>query len=575
MKRLIITLFSLLVGVLFLQPLDAQIMLRATLDGSQAGTASPAHATMFGQFGSNFRTMSYNITYANLQASFLAAHFHFAPTGAVIHPITFVGNTAKGSWDIPDTLLKYFFKGEIYINIHSDRYPGGEIRGTVIPSQTLFTIALDSTGTGSNSTAMGTGWLWVRPDTVPTLEYDITWAGLSAPYLAMHFHEAPSGIVIHPLSTPDSASTTGTWSNYPDSIISLLFRDRLYVNVHSTAHAGGEIRGFVNPVGVLSFAAAVDGIQSGTGSSGEGTAWAVLDSNFSVFRYSITYAKLEGTYLASHFHTAVDQSVIHPIAFNGETATGTWSGFTDANLQDFVRGRVYVNIHSSVAPGGEISGRMHYYDGIFATTLDGLQAGTGSPAMGTAWAHFGSSTDTLEYRLTFNGLTSPFLASHFHLAPSGVIVLPLSVPDSANSAGAWVPADSILAELVRGNIYVNVHSDAFPGGEIRGTFNGEPSSLAEVQQPTASIPANYRLDQNFPNPFNPTTVITYRIPVKSQVSLKVYDILGRLAATLIEGEQAAGEHQVTFDARLLSSGMYFYRLSAGSFSQIKKMVLLK
>ncbi|MBK9096854.1 MAG: T9SS type A sorting domain-containing protein [bacterium] len=86
---------------------------------------------------------------------------------------------------------------------------------------------------------------------------------------------------------------------------------------------------------------------------------------------------------------------------------------------------------------------------------------------------------------------------------------------------------------------------------------------------------NYKLFQNYPNPFNPNTVIGYQLSVISNVTLKVYDVLGNEIATLVNEEKLAGTYEVNFDAAGLPSGLYLYKLSAGDMFQIKKMVLLK
>jgi len=84
------------------------------------------------------------------------------------------------------------------------------------------------------------------------------------------------------------------------------------------------------------------------------------------------------------------------------------------------------------------------------------------------------------------------------------------------------------------------------------------------------------LEQNYPNPFNPSTVINYQFPVASNVSLKVFDVLGNEIATLDDEEKPAGTYSVKFRTQnlQLSSGIYFYRLQAGSFTETKKMILL-
>ncbi len=89
------------------------------------------------------------------------------------------------------------------------------------------------------------------------------------------------------------------------------------------------------------------------------------------------------------------------------------------------------------------------------------------------------------------------------------------------------------------------------------------------------VPMEYTLYQNYPNPFNPSTIISYQLPVSSKVVLKIYDLLGREVATLVDDRQHAGNYSVKFNAGSLSSGIYFYRLVAGGFIQVKKLVLLK
>ena len=91
----------------------------------------------------------------------------------------------------------------------------------------------------------------------------------------------------------------------------------------------------------------------------------------------------------------------------------------------------------------------------------------------------------------------------------------------------------------------------------------------------ASIPVNFKLHDNYPNPFNPSTNIQYDLPVASDVSIKVYDIQGRMIANISKGKQTAGTYTHRFDAGSLASGMYIYRIEAGSFVATKKMMLIK
>lgn len=104
-------------------------------------------------------------------------------------------------------------------------------------------------------------------------------------------------------------------------------------------------------------------------------------------------------------------------------------------------------------------------------------------------------------------------------------------------------------------------------------FNSPTTGVAEDL--ATVVPHTYRLEQNYPNPFNPTTVIGYSLPVSNHVNLTVYDMLGREVTRLVNGVQPAGEHQVTFDAYRLATGVYFYRIQAGQFSDTRKLLLIK
>jgi hypothetical protein len=105
-----------------------------------------------------------------------------------------------------------------------------------------------------------------------------------------------------------------------------------------------------------------------------------------------------------------------------------------------------------------------------------------------------------------------------------------------------------------------------------GAYEFQGVTSVELQD---DVPGEFVLLQNYPNPFNPITNIEYKVVNNESVSLKVYDILGREVTTLVNEEQPAGNYDVTFNASGLSSGVYFYSLKAGNFTETKKMVVLK
>ena len=101
----------------------------------------------------------------------------------------------------------------------------------------------------------------------------------------------------------------------------------------------------------------------------------------------------------------------------------------------------------------------------------------------------------------------------------------------------------------------------------------EPVGIGE--KGNMSLPNRYMLEQNYPNPFNPVTTIGYALPKSGEVTLIVYNLRGKEIASLVDGKQPAGNHEVTWDASNVASGIYFYQLQAGDFVQTRKMVLLK
>jgi hypothetical protein len=105
-------------------------------------------------------------------------------------------------------------------------------------------------------------------------------------------------------------------------------------------------------------------------------------------------------------------------------------------------------------------------------------------------------------------------------------------------------------------------------------FDGKIEISKELEV-NFNSPQKYSLAQNYPNPFNPSTVISYSLPSSTNVKLIVYNTLGQNVRILENGFKNAGKYSINFDASHLPSGIYFYKLEAGGFSQINKMILLK
>ena len=123
---------------------------------------------------------------------------------------------------------------------------------------------------------------------------------------------------------------------------------------------------------------------------------------------------------------------------------------------------------------------------------------------------------------------------------------------------------------------IRIYNRALTTVEVQTLYHeGGWIATTSVASRHTTVANGYELSQNYPNPFNPTTTISYDLPKMTQVTLKIFDMLGREVATLINEQKQPGSYQVAFDGSRLASGVYFYRMEAGSFVQTKKLVVLK
>jgi len=137
---------------------------------------------------------------------------------------------------------------------------------------------------------------------------------------------------------------------------------------------------------------------------------------------------------------------------------------------------------------------------------------------------------------------------------------PLSVYNGTEVHGKWI-------------LKVNDQAGSDTGHVERYCLNVIYNAILAVNN--NQLPVKFELGQNYPNPFNPVTTIKYSVPRQSLVKLVIYDILGREVKTLVNEMRTAGTYEAVFDASQISSGVYFYRMESGDFTDVKKLVILK
>lgn len=254
-----------------------------------------------------------------------------------------------------------------------------------------------------------------------------------------------------------------------------------------------------------------------------------------------------------------------------------YSPDSDADFIDFWATNDTNNLYLSYQVAGSIDASKYYYHIFIDVDDDPTNGKTGyvyndSALIGAEYMVENSSFD--KYNGTGGADWSWVAASGMEKADTAgrtELSIPLSVlfQNDSNSSAA------LFFQINQASSPYSTMDLAPESYKIQCYVYKIKEGVASLEHQGIGSPSIYSLSQNYPNPFNPTTVISYQLPVSSDVTLKVYDILGREVATLINGKQNAGYRNVAFNAGNLPSGVYFYRLEAGTYSATKKLLLLK
>jgi hypothetical protein len=145
---------------------------------------------------------------------------------------------------------------------------------------------------------------------------------------------------------------------------------------------------------------------------------------------------------------------------------------------------------------------------------------------------------------------------------------------STNNGSSWTDISTGAPSVTVLSFAFDTNGFAYIGSEGMGLYRST-ESITSVGDITNGSPMKYTLEHAYPNPFNPMTTIRYQLPIQSHVTLKIFDILGRDVATLVDDIEEPGYKSVRFNAQDLASGVYYYRIKAGNYCETKILLLIK
>jgi hypothetical protein len=468
------------------------------LEANEAANPPYTGAAGFGKFLFNpaTRQLSYEVRFTGV-VSVTASHIHRSSGLGVSGPVvvnfmapgTFVtpADVLSGTATLSPALVDDLFAGRLYVNTHTPALPAGNIRGQIWPRQSTRSFAAQLSGSFEvppvQSTGSGLALVGVN-DKADQVFWNLSISGIETPTVA-HIHEnvfGANGPVVFDLlagaALTNGIPVTGSAPISPSQFARLL-EGRYYVNVHSGAYSGGELRGQLRPLFDVR-EAALSGANEVPPLVPSGLGRAIFDVNNATGQvvYGIAVTDVPSATMA-HIHSGtvgVNGGVLVNLLGPGQALdpatplTGS-AVVTDPVLRErMYDNSLYVNIHSVANPTGEMRGQIGAPARFltYRATLSGLNEvpPVTTTARGAAYFTIDTRTNELTFKVSTEGITPTAMHIHtgtagvnggvaFSLAPTGTVTLNAAQFDALNSQG----------------FYVNVHSTANPGGELRGQIN--------------------------------------------------------------------------------------------------------
>jgi hypothetical protein len=354
-----------------------------------------------------------------------------------------------------------------------------------------------------DTAAIGFAVFVLSPDHA-RLTFHIEYANLRGAETAARIHSGAvdsNGEIVFEL--PAGNPKDGAIAFDTTTAIADLAAEQLYVNISSTSAPEGEIRGQILPGGGC-FAAALSGGQAtpSNDSGAAGRAIFALSPDQARLTYHVEYSGLAGSETGAHIRKAAAASlgeIVFDFASQSPASspkTGTLTFSSTLTYDDLLAGRLYIDITTSTFSSGEIRGQILPISNCFAVQLAGANATPPSSSAGGGDATFVLSSDQTKmvYQLTYHDLGSPATRAHIHkgaIGSAGAEVFNLfSIPDAGSPKNGAITFGGALSptDLLAGQLYVDIHTSNYPGGEIRGQI---VAGMCKTFLPAIVLPASF------------------------------------------------------------------------------------
>lgn len=586
------------------QMLSDQLQFSARMDGDQEApavttTAMGVASLMLNQ---NMDSICIDISANDLSGAITGIHIHEAMmgmNGPVVVDLTsgINGNRVTMQVAVSDSMLQKMMMGMYYLNLHTAANPSGEIRGQIkLETDDLYSAWCDTMQ--QNHMVMGT----TNPMGLATfhlnsnrekMQVNFVGSDFSGAITAAHLHYGAMGedgpVAINLSSMINGNTIMGDFD--PMSVagfLDSLMMNKVYLNVHTTLNASGEVRGQLMMQEGLTFDMKLDTMQQNhmvMGANPMGTAYIRLNETMDSIWYDAYIDGLSGTATMAHVHQGymgMDGGVLVDLSngISGNRISG-WAAASPANIMAMLRGETYVNVHTSMNAAGELRGQVwkQARDG-YNMWLNGDQQVPAISVSGTGAGIVSIDRDrtNAHVMVVVSDLTAALTGAHFHAAPAGEngsVIYDLTswfaatgTDDSAfgywTENDATTPFGSNEASLFwNDSIYINVHTTANAGGELRGQAT-MMTYCSNMMTSTTTIPTYLNEVQVFPNPTSGNLNIQLESTSATSLQIRVSDILGK---TVLQKTQDVfeGGQLLNLDLHTIDNGLYLITIQEGDY----------